>query len=90
MILVVYDISDNDLRLRFSKFLKRFGRRVQLSVFEIKNSFRTLQNVINGVEQQFSSQFSASDSIIIYKMSDNSCVAKFGFSANEDENLVIW
>ena len=90
MILVVYDISDDDLRIRFAKFLKRFGRRVQLSVFEIRNSFRTLENVIKGVENQFSNQFAASDSIIIYRMSDNSCVAKFGFSANEEENLVIW
>jgi len=40
MIMLSYDISNNKVRTKFSKFLKRFGRRVQCSVFEINNSQR--------------------------------------------------
>ena len=35
MIVVSYDISDDKLRTKFSKYLSRFGHRLQYSVFEI-------------------------------------------------------
>ena len=45
MILISYDISDNKLRNKFSKFIKKYGIRIQYSVFEITNSKRMLNNI---------------------------------------------
>ena len=36
MLIISYDISETKVRTKFSKFLQKFGRRIQLSVFEIK------------------------------------------------------
>jgi len=38
VIIVAYDISNNKVRTQFSKFLEKYGVRVQFSVFEIQNS----------------------------------------------------
>ena len=34
MIIISYDISDNKLRTKFAKYISKFGRRMQYSVFE--------------------------------------------------------
>ncbi len=47
MFLVVYDIADDKLRTRFSKYLSQYGRRLQYSVFEIANSDRVLGNILS-------------------------------------------
>ena len=43
MLIISYDISNDKLRTKFSKFLCKFGYRLQYSVFEIKNSKRILR-----------------------------------------------
>lgn len=40
MIIVSYDISNDKRRTKFSKYLMKFGHRIQYSVFEIDNSDR--------------------------------------------------
>ena len=45
MIVISYDISNDKLRTRFSKYLSRFGHRIQYSVFEIDNSESFLSNM---------------------------------------------
>ena len=35
MVIISYDISDDKLRTKFSKYLSRFGHRLQYFVFEI-------------------------------------------------------
>ena len=50
MLIVSYDISDDKLRTRFSKFLSRFGYRLQYSVFKIKNSQRLRDNIMAEIE----------------------------------------
>lgn len=53
MILLSYDISNNKLRTRFSKFLSKYGHRLQYSVFEIDNSDTILRNVITQIITTF-------------------------------------
>ena len=36
MVIVSYDISDDKLRTKFSKYLSRFGHRIQYSVARVK------------------------------------------------------
>ena len=65
MILLSYDISDNKLRTHFSKFLEKYGHRIQYSVFEIDNSPKILDNVILKIRNRFEKRFSESDSIYL-------------------------
>ena len=53
MIVVSYDISDDKLRTRFSKYLSKFGHRLQYSVFEIDNSPRIIDNIITDIKNKF-------------------------------------
>ncbi|PIQ79873.1 MAG: CRISPR-associated endonuclease Cas2, partial [Parcubacteria group bacterium CG11_big_fil_rev_8_21_14_0_20_41_14] len=46
MIIVSYDFENDNVRSKFSKFLKKFGRKLQYSVYEIRNSNRILQNIL--------------------------------------------
>ena len=89
MFLLTYDIQDNKLRTKFSKFLTRYGRRVQFSVFEIRNSRRILDNIAVGIRTRFGKSFKQSDSVLVYDIGDENCVMRFGYPKNEESDLVI-
>ena len=89
MFLIIYDISDSKLRTRFSKFLERFGERIQYSVFEIKNSPRLLDIVREGIMGEFQKKFEQSDSVMIINVPDNAIIDRFGHAKNEEGDLLI-
>ncbi len=89
MLLVSYDISDDKLRTQFSKFLKKYGYRLQYSLFEIKNSPKYLENIKAQIENHFSKQFGQTDSIMIFQMSKTCKTIKYGYSRNDDDELII-
>ena len=89
MYLVMYDIQSDKLRTRFSKFLEKYGRRLQYSVFEISNSKRILRSIEIEIETVFEKKFSQGDSVLIYDVGDNACVKRFGYPVNEETTLVI-
>ena len=82
MIIVSYDISDDKLRTKFSKYLSRFGHRIQYSMFEIDNSERILNN-------QFEKKFSQEDSIYIFNLSKWCKIERFGYAKNETNDLLV-
>jgi len=45
-VLIVYDISDADSRMKISKYLESIGHRVQESVFECKFNHSEMDNVV--------------------------------------------
>jgi CRISPR-associated protein Cas2 len=92
MIIVAYDFEDNRKRDKFSKFLKRYGRKIQYSVYEIKNSHRILQNILSEIELKYKKDFSKADSILIFYLCE-SCqkkINRYGYAANEEEDIVIF
>ena len=89
MIIVSYDISDDKLRARFSKYLQRYGHRIQYSVFEIDNSERILKNIMNEINNKFKKSFSQEDSIIIFCMSSACKTIRYGYAQNEEKDLII-
>lgn len=56
MVIVSYDISNDKLRTSFAKYLSRFGHRIQYSVFEIDNSKRIVDNIVNDLTNTFVSK----------------------------------
>ncbi|MBC8573926.1 CRISPR-associated endonuclease Cas2 [Jingyaoa shaoxingensis] len=89
MIIVSYDISDDKLRVKFAKYLSRFGHRIQYSVFEIDNSQRIVNNIVNDLKNKYESKFAQTDSVIIFKMSSSCEVMRFGYAKNDETDFLI-
>lgn len=90
MIIISYDISDQKLRTRFSKFLmKNGGIRLQYSVYEFNNSNRILDNVKERIRSKFRPYFTADDSIVIFSAS-NEKVEKYGNAIHRDKDLLVF
>ncbi len=89
MILVSYDISDDKLRTKFSKYLSKHGFRLQYSIFQIKNSKRILDIVSSDIKNNFEKQFGQTDSIMIFRLSEQCKITRYGYAKNDDEDLII-
>jgi CRISPR-associated protein Cas2 len=89
MIVVSYDISDDKLRTRFSKYLSKFGHRLQYSVFEIDNSQRIIDNIVSDLKNKFEKRFTQSDSVIIFKLSSSCEVLRFGYAKNDEKTFLL-
>ena len=92
MVIICYDFTDNKTRARFSKFLKKYGRKIQFSVYEIRNSQRILQNILDEIELRYQKEFTNSDSILIFSICEG-CkkkVRRYGYASNEEEDVVIF
>ncbi len=88
-LLVTYDISNDKLRTKFSKFLKKFGHRLQYSVFEIRNSDRILTNIQIGIRTHFEKKFDQGDSVIIFDLGARCTRINFGYAANDETDLLM-
>lgn len=89
MVIVSYDISDDKLRTRFSKYLSKYGHRLQYSVFELNNSNKILKNVVIDIENRFERYFSQSDSVMIFEMSTSCKIRKYGYAKNDDIGFIM-
>lgn len=90
MILIAYDFSNDKTRAKFAKFLKKYGRRIQYSVFKIRNSTRVLKLVTKEIEHRFKKYFTNTDSILIMKICDG-CQRKsikYGSMSYEDKDVI--
>jgi CRISPR-associated protein Cas2 len=91
MLIVSYDFEDDKTRTRFSKFLEKYGHRIQYSVFEIRDSERVLQNILTEVELRYKKSFSGSDSIVIFRICQG-CkqkVKRYGYARHEETDLIF-
>lgn len=89
MVIVSYDISNDKLRTKFAKYLSRFGHRLQYSVFEIDNSERIVDNIVNDLNNKYEKSFSQEDSVIIFKLSSSCEVLRFGYAKNDEKDFII-
>jgi CRISPR-associated protein Cas2 len=92
MIIISYDFEDNKKRNKFSKFLKKYGRKIQYSVYEIRNSPRLLQNILSEIELKYRKDFAGSDSVLIFSICEG-CekkIRRYGYAKNEEEEVVVF
>ena len=89
MLIISYDISNDKLRTSFSKFLSKFGGRLQYSVFEIRNSERALENITTKISAYFEKKFDQGDSVIIFDLSKQCKVTRYGYAKNTETDLII-
>ncbi len=92
MFIVSYDIESDRTRTKFSKFLEQYGRRLQYSVFEIKNSQRILNNVKSELNHKFKKLFTNNDSVIIYGVCSacSSKIVRIGYPVQEEKEVVFF
>lgn len=92
MIIVCYDFSDDGKRRCFSEFLKSYGRKIQFSVYEIKNSQRVLRNVIKEIKLRYEKDFDGSDSVLIFQTCEscNKKIIRYGSCCNEEKEVVFF
>lgn len=88
MILISYDIQNDKLRTRFSKYLQKFGYRLQYSVYEITNSKRMLANIMAEITNNFEKRFSETDSVIVIETSENCKITKWGYAKNDENDII--
>ncbi|HOX29651.1 MAG TPA: CRISPR-associated endonuclease Cas2 [Candidatus Paceibacterota bacterium] len=92
MFIVSYDFEDNKTRSKFSKFLKKYGRRLQYSVYEVKNSSRFLANLLKEIDMKYKPIFTKRDSIIIITVCEG-CKGKlkrYGYAENEEKDFLFF
>ena len=89
MILISYDIRDDKLRTKFAKYIKKYGYRVQYSVFEITNSKRVLDNIICEISNVYEKMFGQEDSVIIIQTSENCKITKWGYAKNDESDIIV-
>ena len=84
--LVIYDIVDNKVRTKFSKFLDGYGTRIQKSAYEIKTTKKKYNELLITIPRYCS----AADSIRVYRLTSRSEVAKWGKDLSTDiEDVVL-
>lgn len=89
MILISYDISDDKLRTRFSKYIRKFGYSLQYSVYEINNSEKILANITAEIRDKFEPLFLQTDSVIIFILSKTCQVVRMGYAKNDESEFII-
>ncbi|OGW03973.1 MAG: CRISPR-associated endonuclease Cas2 [Nitrospinae bacterium RIFCSPLOWO2_02_FULL_39_110] len=89
MLIISYDISNGKLRTKFSKYLSKFGGRLQYSVFEIRNSERVLENITTHITHYFEKKFSQNDSVMIFNLSKQCKITRYGYAKNDETDLLI-
>ena len=89
MLLISYDISNDKVRTKFSKYLSKFGFRLQYSVFEITNSDTVLENIETEIKNTYMKTFTEEDSIIIFKLSETCKKTCYGYAKNEEKDVFV-
>lgn len=92
MLLLSYDITSNKTRTKFAKFINKFGRKLQYSVYEIRNSQRVLQNISSEIELTYSKLFEGGDSVFVFQIceGDKKKILRYGYAANEEKEVVVF
>ncbi|MBR1734483.1 MAG: CRISPR-associated endonuclease Cas2 [Alphaproteobacteria bacterium] len=89
MLIISYDIKSDKLRTKFSNFIKKYGHRLQYSVFEIDNSKRILNNIKCEITNTFEKDFDQTDSVMVIETSENCKITKWGYAKNEESSVIV-
>ena len=89
MLIVSYDIKSDKLRTKFSNFIKKYGHRLQYSVFVIDNSKKILNNIKCGITNTFEKEFDQMDSVVIIEISENCKITRWGYAKNEESSVIV-
>ena len=89
MIIISYDISDDRLRRKFSKYIKKYGYMLQYSVYEITHSESMLSNIMLSIKNEFEKKFTEGDSVIIIRTTGTTEINRFGYAKHDEDDIII-
>lgn len=90
MLVVSYDIANDKIRNRFMKMLRKNGAiRLQMSVYEVNNTQRVLDNLKVKIEDVFMPLFSGGDSVMIFE-TKNENIIKYGNAIHRDKDILYF
>lgn len=88
LILIIYDIVDNKVRLKLSKLLEGYGRRVQKSAFEALLSQKSYNKLVGQIPSYIDTG-NCEDNVRIYKLSRTGKITAWGEVPEFEEEVVI-
>lgn len=65
------------------------GHRLQYSVFQIDNSSRIIDNIIQDLKNNFEKKLTQEDSVMIFKLSSSCEIIRFGYAKNDEKDFFI-
>ena len=65
------------------------GHRLQYSVFQIDNSSRIIDNIIQDLKNNFEKKCTQEDSVMIFKLSSRCEIIRFGYAKNDEKDCFI-
>ena len=83
-VLIIYDIVDNKKRIKFSKMLEGYGKRVQKSAFEAMLSSKSYNKLMEEIPKYVSVR-STEDSVRIYRITGKGKVISWGDTPEKHE-----
>lgn len=92
MLIVAYDFANDKTRTKFSKYLEKYGWRMQYSVFVVKNSPRVLRNILSEIDIRYKKRIKNTDSIVIFTVCAG-CkgkILRYGSAKHELEDVVYF
>ena len=87
-VLIIYDIVDNKKRIKFSKMLEGYGKRVQKSAFEAMLSSKSYNKLMEEIPKYVSVR-STEDSVRIYRITGKGKVISWGDTPEPEEDVFI-
>lgn len=85
LVLIIYDIIDNNNRNRLAKYLQAYGFRIQKSAFEAVISKKKYKKLISEVNKYVSDD----DSLRIYKIIGKGQIISYGKKVSYDTDDII-
>lgn len=62
---------------------------MQYSVFRVDNSKRILENIRAEVTNRFEREFSQTDSVLIFDVSEERKLIRWGYAKNDESGLIV-
>lgn len=92
MLIVSYDFTNDKTRTKFSKFLEKYGWRMQYSVFVVRNSPRVLRSILTEIDTRYKKHIKNTDSIIIFPVCTGckNKLVRYGCAKHELEDIVYF
>jgi CRISPR-associated protein Cas2 len=92
MIIICYDIHNTKTRTKLSKYLEKFGRRIQFSIFEIDLHYSRTNEIEEFIKSNFRPKLKNNDSIIImpFSKSDQARITRYGAKIQEPKRYITY
>lgn len=87
-VLIIYDITDNQRRVKFAKLMEGYGKRVQKSAFEAMLSKTKYDKLVREIPKYINTK-SGEDSARIYRITGKGKVKVWGDSPQFEEEIIL-